>query len=187
MGIGAVGKGRGSPETGGTRSDRDVWFWLSSIWFFTTLWTVAHEAPPSMGFSWQEYCSGLSFYFPGDLPALQADLTEEAQNWRLTSINTLVLWAWDQQGEHKVINSFGLRMWLWSLEFQENKMWTLTNSLSKLAHTCWKSPTLSSFTHLQNLFHGKCKNPKANYQKSPKQTKNLDKEKSNNIQFLIVL
>ena len=25
MGIGDVGKGRGPPETGGTRSDRDVW------------------------------------------------------------------------------------------------------------------------------------------------------------------
>lgn len=25
MGIGAVGKGRGPPETGGTRSDREVW------------------------------------------------------------------------------------------------------------------------------------------------------------------
>ena len=28
---------------------------------FATLWTVAHQAPPSMGFSWQEYWSGLPF------------------------------------------------------------------------------------------------------------------------------
>ena len=33
-----------------------------------TPWTVAHQAPLSMGFSRQGYWSGLSFPFPGDLP-----------------------------------------------------------------------------------------------------------------------
>ena len=49
---------------------------------FVTSWTVACQAPPSMGFSRQEYPSGLPFPPPGDLsdpgikpksPALQAD------------------------------------------------------------------------------------------------------------------
>ena len=31
------------------------------------LWTVAHQAPPSMGFSRQEYWSGLPCPPPGDL------------------------------------------------------------------------------------------------------------------------
>ena len=31
-------------------------------------WTVAHQAPPSMEFSRQEYWSGLPFPSPGDLP-----------------------------------------------------------------------------------------------------------------------
>ena len=31
-------------------------------------WTVAHQAPVSMGFSRWEYCSGLLFPPPGDLP-----------------------------------------------------------------------------------------------------------------------
>ena len=31
-------------------------------------WTVAHQAPLSMGFSRQEYWSGFSFPPPGDLP-----------------------------------------------------------------------------------------------------------------------
>ena len=31
-------------------------------------WTVAHQAPLSTGFSWQEYWSGLPFAPPGDLP-----------------------------------------------------------------------------------------------------------------------
>ena len=30
--------------------------------------TVAHQAPLSMGFPWQEYWSGLTFSSPGDLP-----------------------------------------------------------------------------------------------------------------------
>ena len=33
-----------------------------------TLWTVAHQAPLSMGFSRQESWSGLSIPSPGDLP-----------------------------------------------------------------------------------------------------------------------
>ena len=33
-----------------------------------TPWTVAHQAPPSMEFSSQEYWSGLPFPSPGDLP-----------------------------------------------------------------------------------------------------------------------
>ena len=41
---------------------------LSCIQLFLTPWTVAHQAPPPMGFSRQEYCSGLPFPSPGDLP-----------------------------------------------------------------------------------------------------------------------
>ena len=33
-----------------------------------TPWTVAHQDPLSMGFSWQEYWSGVPFPPPGDLP-----------------------------------------------------------------------------------------------------------------------
>ena len=33
-----------------------------------TPWTVAHQAPLSMGFSRQEYWSGLPLPSPGDLP-----------------------------------------------------------------------------------------------------------------------
>ena len=49
---------------------------------FVTPWTVAYQAPPSMGFSRQRYRSGLPSPSPGDLPnpgiepgspALQAD------------------------------------------------------------------------------------------------------------------
>ena len=41
---------------------------LSPVWLFTTPWTVAYQVPPSMGFSRQEYWSGLPLPSPGDLP-----------------------------------------------------------------------------------------------------------------------
>ena len=41
---------------------------LSLVWLSATPWTVAHQAPPYMGFSRQEYWSGLPFPSPGDLP-----------------------------------------------------------------------------------------------------------------------
>ena len=60
---------------------------LSRVRLFATPWTVAYQAPPSRGFSRQEYWSGLPFPSPGDLPdpgieprspALEADaLTSE--------------------------------------------------------------------------------------------------------------
>ena len=60
---------------------------LSRVRLFATPWTIAHQAPVSMGFSRQEYWSALPFPSPGDLPnpgikprspALQADaLTSE--------------------------------------------------------------------------------------------------------------
>ena len=41
---------------------------LSCVRLFATPWTVAYQASPSMGFSRQEYWSGLPFPSPGDLP-----------------------------------------------------------------------------------------------------------------------
>ena len=41
---------------------------FSHVQFFATLWTVACQAPQSMGFPRQEYWNGLPFPSPGDLP-----------------------------------------------------------------------------------------------------------------------
>ena len=55
---------------------------FSHVQLFATPWTVAYQAPLSMGFSRQEYWSGVPFPAPGDLSdpgieplsaALQAD------------------------------------------------------------------------------------------------------------------
>ena len=68
---------------------------LSRVRLFATLWTVSHQVPPSMGFSRQEYWSGLPFPSPGDLPdpeikpqspTLEADtLTSESPGKPLTN------------------------------------------------------------------------------------------------------
>ena len=41
---------------------------LSRVRLFAIPWTVAHQAPLSMGFSRQKYWSGLPFPSPGGLP-----------------------------------------------------------------------------------------------------------------------
>ena len=41
---------------------------FSHVRFCATLWTIAHQAPLSMGFSRQEDWSGLPCPAPGDLP-----------------------------------------------------------------------------------------------------------------------
>ena len=84
---------------------------LSHVQLFATQWAVAYQAPPSMGFSRQEYWSGLPFPSPGDLPdpgieprspALEADaLTSEPpgklREWAKLSFSLLT-----KQAESKV-------------------------------------------------------------------------------------
>ena len=66
---------------------------LSRVRLYATPWTVAYQAPPSMGFSRQEYWSGLPFPSPGDLPdpgiepwslAFQADTLTSEKNFKET-------------------------------------------------------------------------------------------------------
>ena len=72
---------------------------LSQVWLFATPWTVAYQAPLSMGFSRQEYWSGLPFPSPGDLPdsgieprspALQADALPSEPPGKLRSSKDII-------------------------------------------------------------------------------------------------
>ena len=51
----------------------NAWKWkvkvksLSHAWLLATPWTAAYQAPLSMGFSKQEYCSGLWIYVAGSV------------------------------------------------------------------------------------------------------------------------
>ena len=84
---------------------------FSRVQLHAALWTVALQAPLSMGFSRQEYWCGLPFPSPGDLPnpeiepgspALQADaLTSELPGKQAKWIFILlykcfvqILWRW---------------------------------------------------------------------------------------------
>ena len=75
-----------------------------------TPWTAACQAPLSMGFSRQEYCSGLPFPSPGDLPdpgiepgspALQADsLLTELQGKPHVNLSSIIR-VKDTQGPYE--------------------------------------------------------------------------------------
>ena len=78
---------------------------FSCVQICVTLWTVAYQAPQSLGFSRQEYCSGLPFPTPEDLPnpgieprspTLQADsLPAESQGKpKNTGVDSLSLLQW---------------------------------------------------------------------------------------------
>ena len=77
---------------------------LSHVLLFATPWTIAYQAPPSVGFSRQEYWSGLSFPSPEDLlnpgietgsPAFQADtLTSEPFGNQGLLVNTDAHFSW---------------------------------------------------------------------------------------------
>ena len=65
--------------------------------FFVTLWSVAHQALLSMGFSRQEYWSGLPCPPPGDLPNTRIEpisLTSPALAVRFFTTRT----TWEAHG-----------------------------------------------------------------------------------------
>ena len=73
---------------------------LSRVRLLATPWTVAYQAPPSMGFSRQDCWSGLPFPSPGDLPdpgiepgspTLQADTLPSELN---VSFHSWIMWPW---------------------------------------------------------------------------------------------
>ena len=74
---------------------------LSRVRLFATPWTVAYQASQFMGFSRQEYWSGLPFPSPGDLPdpgieprslALQADALPSEPPGKLAMYIVLSVW-----------------------------------------------------------------------------------------------
>ena len=81
------------------------------VHLFATPWTVAHKALLSIGFSRQEYWSGLPFPSPGGLPdpgieprspTLQADaLTSEPPGKSLINVRTLINLLKDSQLKNK--------------------------------------------------------------------------------------
>ena len=118
---------------------------LSRVRLFATPWTVAHLAPLSMGFSRQEYWSGLPFPSPGDLPdpgieprssALQADtLTSEPRGKSKINKNMHLSWTvrrWNQSILKNIKPEYSLEGLMLKLKLQyfEYLMWR-ADSLEK--------------------------------------------------------
>ena len=101
---------------------------LSHVRLFATPWTVAHQAPPPVGFSRQEYWSGLPFPSPGDLPnpgieprspALQADTLPSEPPGKLKrrgEKSRIMSWYLEDSGEgHWVLHGQALKeMSIWA-------------------------------------------------------------------------
>ena len=89
---------------------------LSHVRLFATLWTIAHQAPPSMEFPRQEYWSGLPFPSLGDLPdpgikprspALKADTLPSEPPGKPHGCESWTI----KKTEHQRIDAFEL--WCW--------------------------------------------------------------------------
>ena len=74
---------------------------ISHVQLFVTQWTVACQAPLSMGFSGQKYWSGLLFLSPGDLsdPGIEplhlaspALASRFLTSWATEEVPLLILW-----------------------------------------------------------------------------------------------
>ena len=57
---------------------------LSCVQLFATLWTVAYQTPPSMGFCRQEHQRGSPFPSPGDLP--DSGIEPKSPTWQADAL-----------------------------------------------------------------------------------------------------
>ena len=93
---------------------------LSCVWLSATPWTVAHQAPLSIGFSRQEYWSGLLWLPPGDFhnPGIEHTSTLQAVSLPTEPPGKLLLYGPQiKQPRWKpfinAIQMFGFIIWLY--------------------------------------------------------------------------
>ena len=73
----------------------NAWKWkvkvksLSRVWLLATPWTAAYQAPPSMGFSGQQYWSGVPLPSP-DFATKQQQFKPILSPWQLSSLVTSI-------------------------------------------------------------------------------------------------
>ena len=79
---------------------------FSRVWLFETQWTIAHQAPLSMGFSQKEYWSGLPCPPPGDHPNPGIQPTSPASP--ALQMNSLPLSHW---GSHYISSTYLYYKW----------------------------------------------------------------------------
>ena len=91
---------------------------LSRVRLFETPWTVTYQVPLSMGFSRQEFWSGLPFPSPGDLsnpgieprsPALQADSLPAEPQGKPFVLKYIRICRESAKGLHKILKAVSRR------------------------------------------------------------------------------
>ena len=130
---------------------------LSCVWLFVTPWTVARQAPLSMGFSRQEYWSGLPCPPPGDLPnsgikprspTLQADsLLSDPPGKPMILLNTVLFQTCILECGSTIIFKLNV-LWSWKCSITLVKTGVL-----KLSLFCFGAHMLKAFelhTHVPN-------------------------------------
>ena len=97
---------------------------LSRVQLFATPWTVAYQDSQSMGFSRQEYWSGLPFPSPGDLPS-------QSNHTRTTSLSNSM----------KLSHAHGATQDRWVMVGRSDRMWSTGEGNGKpLQYSCLENP-----------------------------------------------
>ena len=87
---------------------------ISCVWLFAILWTVASQAPLSMGFSRKEYCSRLPCPRVSSCPRVGHDWATELTDW----LKSYFYWCQDYQNS-KWNLSHSLRFHLSKKQFKD--------------------------------------------------------------------
>ena len=85
---------------------------FSSVWLLVIPWTVAFQVRLSMGFSGQEYWSGLPSPSPGDLPDPEIEprslislaLAVVLYHWVTREVHNIYIHDWGSAGKESVCN-----------------------------------------------------------------------------------
>ena len=96
----------------------NTWKWevkvksLSRVWLLATPWTAAHQAPPSMGFSRQEYWSGVPLPSLGSHHTSVSRITDGAPIFQRHKLSPKKLWLNNvrSRGENPGLSTMTLRV-----------------------------------------------------------------------------
>ena len=127
---------------------KEKWKLLSRVWLLTTPWTAAHQAPPSVGFSRQEYWSEVPLPSPRGLASLYLSHIS-VSSWNRLSTEELMLSycgvgedSWESLGQkgdqtsqskRKSILNIHCKDWCWSWSSNTLATWCKES-------TPWKRP-----------------------------------------------
>ena len=77
---------------------------LSRVRVLATPWTVAHQAPPSMRFSWQEYWSGLPLPSPSEIKKAQKKKRHYLKSFSSLNIYSIYVYKKSAQTQTQVVD-----------------------------------------------------------------------------------